>query len=235
MSIIEKQGNLFTSKCEVFVNTVNCVGIMGAGIALEFKLRYPVMYEKYKKLCDAGKLRPGNLWLYKTPTRSILNFPTKDHWRDPSRVEYLEMGLDKLAKTYSEKGVKSIALPLLGADKGGLEPSVSKRIIYQYLDKISDLEVELYNYDPTAKDEIIDRLSLILLSNDIDVISKSSEINSRTLELINTHVQSNAVNTVGRLLTIPGVGEATVAKLFNLLDTIPSDVTTLAGQQGSLL
>ena len=145
------------------------------------------------------------------------------------------MGLDKLAKTYSEKGVKSIALPLLGADKGGLEPSVSKRIIYQYLDKISDLEVELYNYDPTAKDEIIDRLSLILLSNDIDVISKSSEINSRTLELIDTHVQSNAVNTVGRLLTIPGVGEATVAKLFNLLDTIPSDVTILAGQQGSLL
>lgn len=235
MGIIEQKGNLFTSKCEVFVNTVNCVGIMGAGIALEFKLRYPVMYEKYKKLCDAGKLRPGNLWLYKTTTRSVLNFPTKDHWRDPSRVEYLEMGLEKLAITYKEKGIKSIALPLLGADKGGLEPSVSRRIIYQYLDEISDLKTELYSYDPMAKDEIIDRLSRILSNNDFDLISKSTDINSRTLKLIDTQLRNNTVSTVGRLLTIPGVGEATVAKLFNLLEAIPTDITTLTGQQGSLL
>ena len=105
------KGNIFNSKTQVLVNTVNCVGVMGKGIALECKLRYPKMYETYKKFCDQNKLSPGILQLWKDSNPWILNFPTKLDWRDLSKFEYLEKGLDKFVNTYEEKGIKSISFP----------------------------------------------------------------------------------------------------------------------------
>ena len=93
-------GNIFTTKCSTIVNTVNCVGVMGAGIAYEFRLRYPKMHERYKEICKYNLLKIGTLWIYRADNKNILNFPTKIDWKKQSKTEYLEKGLQKFIDTY---------------------------------------------------------------------------------------------------------------------------------------
>jgi O-acetyl-ADP-ribose deacetylase (regulator of RNase III) len=136
-------GNLFESKTQTLVNTVNCVGVMGKGIALEFKKRYPDMFTKYKTICDKGLLKTGNLWLYKSD-KWILNFPTKQHWKNDSKIEYLVAGLDKFISTYKEKGITSISFPLLGASNGGLDPVLVKELM---VSKLSECSIPIMIYE----------------------------------------------------------------------------------------
>jgi O-acetyl-ADP-ribose deacetylase (regulator of RNase III) len=117
---------------------------MGKGIALEYKLRYPHMFKRYKNLCNRGLLDVGKLWIYKAEDKWILNFPTKKHWRDPSELEYLELGLQKFVDTYKAKGITSIAFPLLGANNGGIPPKTSLEIMKRYLDQC---EIPVYIFD----------------------------------------------------------------------------------------
>lgn len=84
--------SIFNSTCQTLVNTVNCAGIMGRAIALDFKMRFPYMFSHYQKVCNRGLLRPGKLLLFKDSTPWILNFPTKDQWKYPSKIEYIESG-----------------------------------------------------------------------------------------------------------------------------------------------
>ena len=136
-------GDVFQSNTQTIVNTVNCVGVMGKGIALEYKKRYPAMFARYQELCDLKLIKVGTLWLYKTDDKWILNFPTKDHWRNPSKIEYLELGLTKFVNNYKDKGITSISFPLLGASNGGLDPQVSLEIMYRYL-KNCDIPVIIF-------------------------------------------------------------------------------------------
>lgn len=138
-------GDLFNSNCQTIVNTVNCVGAMGKGIALEYKKRYPEMYKKYFHYCTLGLLEPGKLWIYRTEDKWILNFPTKLHWQNPSEIKYLEDGLQKFVDTYKQQGITSIAFPLLGAGNGGIDLKVSLEIMCKYLEKCEDLYIEIYN------------------------------------------------------------------------------------------
>lgn len=138
-------GDLFKSNCQTIVNTVNCVGAMGKGIALEYKKRYPEMYKKYFYYCSIGLLEPGKLWIYRTENKWILNFPTKLHWKNPSELKYLESGLQKFVDTYKQQGITSIAFPLLGAGNGGVDPNVSLDIMCKYLKCCEDLYIEIYN------------------------------------------------------------------------------------------
>ena len=125
---------LFESPARVLVNTVNTVGVMGKGVALEFKKRFPEMYGLYREHCKAGRLRVGQLWLYRTLGRWVLNFPTKTHWRSPSKTEYIRAGLEKLAATYQDQGVDSISFPLLGCGNGRLDFDTEVRpLMEQYL------------------------------------------------------------------------------------------------------
>lgn len=142
------KGDLFQSEAQTIVNTINCVGAMGKGIALEYKKKYPEMYAKYVSLCKNKQISIGKLWLYKTETKWILNFPTKDDWRNPSKVEYLVLGLEKFVATYKEKGITSIAFPLLGANNGGLDPKLSLEVMVRYL---KDLDIDVYIYDNQNK------------------------------------------------------------------------------------
>ena len=142
------KGDLFQSEAQTIVNTINCVGAMGKGIALEYKKKYPEMYAKYVSLCKNKQISIGKLWLYKTDTKWILNFPTKDDWRNPSKIEYLVLGLDKFVATYKDKGITSIAFPLLGANNGGLDPKLSLDIMCRYL---KDLDIDVYIYDNQNK------------------------------------------------------------------------------------
>ncbi|MEJ5305635.1 MAG: macro domain-containing protein [Ignavibacteria bacterium] len=162
------EGNLFNSKAQTLVNTVNTEGVMGKGLALEFRLRYPDMFKKYAKLCKEGKFRVGELWLFKTNTRWILNFPTKKAWRDDSKIEYLEVGLKKFINTYKEKNIQTIAFPVLGANLGNLDPNLSLEIMIHYLSNC-DIPIEIYKYDPNSVDDIYNNLKEDLLNlNDYD-------------------------------------------------------------------
>jgi len=137
------EGNLFDCQAQTLVNTINCVGVMGKGIALEFKKRYPDMFNQYVDLCNNKSIQIGKLWLYKSEDKWILNFPTKDDWRNPSKIEYLILGLDKFVNTYKDRGITSIAFPLLGASNGGLDPAVSEKIMIEFLRRC-DIPVYIY-------------------------------------------------------------------------------------------
>lgn len=139
-------GDLFTSPAKVLVNTVNTVGVMGKGIAYDFKRIYPEMFEEYQYFCEQGMFNVGQLWLYKTPHKWILNFPTKKHWRGKSEIEYLEKGLRKFADIYDEKGIDSISFPMLGCGHGGLnwEREVQP-LMEEYLQPLPiDIYIHLY-------------------------------------------------------------------------------------------
>ena len=129
--------DLFESPARVLVNTVNTVGVMGKGIAKDFKRVYPEMFGQYQRICEKGSLDIGTLWLYKTTNKWVLNFPTKRHWRQPSQPEYVEAGLRKFVETYHTFGITSISFPLLGCGNGELDWDMQvKPLMEQYLRKL---------------------------------------------------------------------------------------------------
>jgi O-acetyl-ADP-ribose deacetylase (regulator of RNase III) len=137
-------GDLFESKAETLVNTVNCVGIMGKGVALAFKQRYPEMYEKYRLQCDRDEIQLGILTLYTDTKPWIINFPTKHHWRSHSRLKSIEAGLEYLVQHYREWGITSLAMPALGCGHGGLDWRDVRPLIERYLGQLDDVEIEVY-------------------------------------------------------------------------------------------
>lgn len=141
--MIVKIGNIFESNCATIVNTVNCVGVMGKGIALEFKKKYPEMFMEYVLKCDRGEVKTGVPYVYQNNEISILNFPTKDHWRSPSRLSYVVDGLNWFIANYEKYGINSIAFPPLGCGNGGLSWSVVGPIMYQKLNKLP-IYIEMY-------------------------------------------------------------------------------------------
>jgi O-acetyl-ADP-ribose deacetylase (regulator of RNase III) len=153
-------GNLFESKAQTVVNTVNCVGIMGKGIALEFKKRFPDMFKDYEERCKRKEVRLGRPYLYATMLPPhVLNFPTKDHWSSASNLADIEKGLRYLLDHYKELGISSIAVPALGCGEGGLDWRLVGPVIYHYLSKL-DIDVELYAPFGTPTEELrIDQLA----------------------------------------------------------------------------
>jgi len=147
MALIHYQkGDIFDSQAQVIVNTVNCKGVMGKGLALSFKQRYPAMFPAYQQECKTGKLRIGRPTLYKESTPWILNFPTKDHWRPPSKMEYIEKGLAYFIAHHKEAGIRSIAFPKLGAQNGKLSWDDVGPVMAKYLGPL-DIDVYIYIAD----------------------------------------------------------------------------------------
>ncbi|MGX8852681.1 macro domain-containing protein [Amedibacillus sp. YH-ame10] len=142
-------GDLLNSPAQVLVNTVNTDGVMGKGIALQFKKKYPDMFKKYQIFCENKMLSVGKLWIYNAGTKWILNFPTKQHWRNKSQYEYIEEGLKKFVETYQEKGITSIAFPKLGCGNGGLDWEIVKKMMEQYM---KNLPIDIYIYEEEYKD-----------------------------------------------------------------------------------
>lgn len=139
-------GDMLKSKAQTLINTVNCVGVMGKGIALEFKNRFPDMFDDYVRRCERNEVKPGVPYLYKTlfPPQ-IINFPTKDHWKSISKVSDIERGLKQLAEYYKEWGVTSLAVPPLGCGNGQLEWRVVGPMIYRF---VKDLPIPVEMYVP---------------------------------------------------------------------------------------
>ncbi|SEO79130.1 macro domain-containing protein [Mucilaginibacter sp. OK283] len=144
------QGNLLKSNARALVNTVNTVGVMGKGIALQFKNTFPLNYKLYQDACKNGKLTTGQLLVVHENDllrgeKIIINFPTKQHWKQPSTYEYIESGLVALQIYLIENPVESLAMPALGCGNGGLDWEVVKPMIVEYL---SDIDTEFFVYEP---------------------------------------------------------------------------------------
>lgn len=147
-------GDLFTSEAQTIVNAVNCVGVMGKGIALQFKNRFPDMFRDYAERCKHKEVKLGHPYLYKTMySMNILNFPTKDHWRSVTNLEDIERGLQYLHNHYKEWGITSIAVPALGCGEEQLEWRVVVPMLYSYLIKM-DIPIELYEPYGTPHEEL---------------------------------------------------------------------------------
>lgn len=138
------RSSLLTSQAQTLVNTVNLHGVMGKGLASEFKKLYPPMFDQYKKVCEAGLLDIGKLWLWKGPTQWVMNFPTKRHWRYPSKIEWIEQGLKKFVSEFENKGIREIAFPRLGCGNGGLLWEDVRPMMDEYL---SPLPIRVYVHD----------------------------------------------------------------------------------------
>lgn len=143
------KGNLFNSNCKTLVNTINTVGVMGKGIALEFKKRYPEMYKDYVERCEKGLVKIGEPYLWIDPKdklfykKFILNFPTKEHWKNPSKLEYIKSGLEYFKYNYKKWPISSISFPPLGCGNGGLDWNIVKPIMVEKLSGL-DIIVKIY-------------------------------------------------------------------------------------------
>jgi O-acetyl-ADP-ribose deacetylase (regulator of RNase III) len=151
MTIIYKSGDMFSEPVQAVVNTVNCVGVMGKGVALEFKKRWPANFKAYKKICDAKELSPGQMFVFETNElfssegpRFLVNFPTKAHWRSKSKLSYVEDGLDALTEAIMSKKIESIAIPPLGCGNGGLDWAEVRPLIEAKLGRLSGVEIIVF-------------------------------------------------------------------------------------------
>lgn len=176
-------GNLFESQAQTLVNTVNCVGIMGKGVALAFKQRYPQMYADYREKCERGKIQPGVLTLYKDEEPWVLNFPTKRHWKAKSRLEDIEAGLRTLEKNYRDWGITSLAMPALGCGQGGLEWDTVRQLIVESLAH-ADMDIEVFQPGSEAdssrmgeppKEDVLFQGSLFGDAVEVDTISQKKK------------------------------------------------------------
>ena len=147
--IRESTGNLLMAPAQALVNAVNTVGVMGKGLALQFKKAYPAMFREYQAAAKAGELTPGRVQVWASDRlegpRYVVNFPTKRDWRTPSKLEYVDTGLDDLARVIVELGITTIALPALGCGNGGLDWQVVRELIVK---KLEGLDVEVLLFAP---------------------------------------------------------------------------------------
>ena len=236
--INEFQGNIFETSCQTVVNTVNCVGVMGKGIALQFRRRYPEMFKSYVRCCDYGRLKPGLLQLWTKSEPWILNFPTKDDWKAPSKLEYIEKGLIKFGETYHKRGITSVAFPQLGSSSGGLNWVDVRSIMYENLQPLRNLQIEIYLFDPNAKDTFFDRLYQRINRFGDEDYKLHLGIQKKQAQLIREAIACSSVNSMIHLEELQGIGEKTIEKIYVFGNTIKRGerrIMTNAERQPSLL
>ena len=142
-NIIIRNGDIFSAKCESIVNPVNCVGVMGRGLALQFKNKFPNMYNDYVEKCRNNLVKIGIPYIFEENGVKIVNFPTKTHWKNKSELGYIRQGLLYLKYHYKEMGIKSIAIPKIGCGCGGLNWEMVKKEIIRILG-ITNLTIEIF-------------------------------------------------------------------------------------------
>lgn len=142
------QGDIFQSQCEAIVNPVNCVGVMGAGLALAFKDRFPANYDQYVVACREEKVRLGKMFITECNgpgnLKWIINYPTKKHWKDNSKIAYVRFALFHFKHMLRTHQIKSVAIPRLGCGKGNLDWAVVRKVLEDKLSSLTDIEIEIY-------------------------------------------------------------------------------------------
>lgn len=233
-NIKELNSSIFDSTCQTLVNTVNCVGVMGRGLALEFKRRFPDMYLFYRSQCERRLLRPGKLFLYKESKPWILNFPTKDHWKYPSKISYIELGLSKFAETYYKLGITSIAFPELGTSSGKLEWKEVRSVMYKYLEPLMNLQIEIYHFDRYAKDTFEERLYQKIHRFEVDDYIREIGLKRREARLLYEAISSGSISKLRDLQSIKGVGEKTIDAIYEFVRKPRERIVTFSERQPTL-
>ena len=158
-----KTGDIFAEKAEALVNAVNCVGVMGRGIALQFKRAFPANFKAYVARCKRNAMQPGRVFVFETGQitnpRYIINFPTKRHWRGKSRMEDIESGLVSLAREIRSRGILSVAIPALGSGLGGLNWSEVRVRLEAALKEFEDVKIIIFEPGGGPADERANRSS----------------------------------------------------------------------------
>jgi O-acetyl-ADP-ribose deacetylase (regulator of RNase III) len=193
--LLYRRTSILESTAQTVVNTVNCMGVMGKGIAQAFKAREPTMFVAYKSICDRGLLQPGKLWLWQGSDQWVLNFPTKKHWRNPSRLEWMEAGLRKFVDEYAARGITEISFPRLGCGNGNLDWEDVRPLMARYLEKL-DIPVYVHDYEldiglPEHLEAIADRLKTegvhtASFRGFLDAIRRAMAVSDGTLQEIDT-------------------------------------------------
>lgn len=155
------RGDILHAGTEALVNTVNSVGVMGRGIALQFKQAFPANFKAYAAACKRGEVRPGRMFVFETgeltSPRYIINFPTKRHWRGKSRIEDVQAGLGALVEEIHGRGIRSVAIPPLGSGLGGLDWAEVRPLIEQALAGMPTVEFVVFEPDGTAATQPVNR------------------------------------------------------------------------------
>lgn len=224
MSYKETKGNIFNSQAMAIVNTVNCVGAMGKGIALDFKLRYPEMFKEYQKICFRHMLKPGQILPYTKSSPIILNFAIKDDWKDPSRVEWIEETLQKFVANYHTMGITSVAFPWMGAMNGGLPFEIIQSLTRKYLSELDDIDVEVYDFDPNVPCALYNSLRHIVSTHLFThkELEQMSQIKVRYWEKIFNAVNDSNTKSMNNLChyIVDGnriIGKTNIERLFMFL------------------
>jgi O-acetyl-ADP-ribose deacetylase (regulator of RNase III) len=217
MTYQEIRGNIFNSNAVSLVNTVNCVGVMGKGIALEFKRRFPKMFHEYENNCKLGNLKPGNIYFYKDNNLLILNFAIKDHWKFPSRIEWIESCLIQFIKIYKSKNIISVAFPWMGALNGGIPINKIKAIMRKYLVGLPDIDIEIYDFDPSVPDPLYNKLVATVKTLDAETFSRISKLQKGACIKIISAIISGEIKSLPQLANSKIIGKASIDNLYNFL------------------
>lgn len=224
MAYKEISGNLFNTKAMAVVNTVNCVGAMGKGIALDFKLRFPKMFEEYQRICFQHLLKPGQILPYTKSTPIILNFAIKDNWKDPSKVKWIEETLQKFVDNYQKLGITSIAFPWMGAMNGGIPIEIIKSLTRKYLSTLTDIDIEVYDFDPNVPCTLYKTLEYIVNKNIYtpSELEDMSNIKARYWIKITEAVKDDKTKSINNLChyIVDGkriIGKTNIERLFAFL------------------
>ena len=220
MSYREYKGNLFASNAQALVNTVNCVGVMGKGVALEFRRRFPQMFEEYRQICDARMLRPGQIWPYRKGKPWVLNFAVKDDWKHPSRLEWVESCLQKFADSYRKLGIRSVAMPWIGAMNGRLPWEQVHAMMRDYLRNLPDVDIEVVEFDPAAKDPLFETLRHTVDSMSVDEFKRRADVTESAATTIVSAVNRGRARSLAEVCSLEGLGKKSVDNLYLFLDRL---------------
>ncbi|ELR97587.1 macro domain-containing protein [Gloeocapsa sp. PCC 73106] len=208
-----RQTTVFNLNAQTIVNTVNCVGVMGAGLALEFKLRFPQMYAEYVSQCRKKGITVGKVNFYRNDDEPhIINFPTKNHWKYPSQLEWIETGLQDFAAKYQEWGITSIAFPRLGCDRGGLNWSQVKLLMEKYLSNLPQLTVYICLDNETTAQGVEKQMLDLLTQTELWV--EKFPLSYPVMEKI---TKSLPLRRFRDFKNISGIGQDTYQEMFKFL------------------
>lgn len=202
---------IFNVNCDAIVNTVNCVGVMGAGLALEVALRYPLLEKLYLEDCRKKAVKIGELKIYSISNTKIINFPTKQHWKYPSKIEWIELGLDYFVSNWKSFKIKSIAFPPLGCSNGGLD--FNTQVFPLMKKKLSNIPIDIYicndpGYPEGKEKDMLDTFKQCNLSEVCE------DINIRLTEEKILYLYRDSIHRFFEIKNLKGIGIRTYKKLF---------------------
>jgi O-acetyl-ADP-ribose deacetylase (regulator of RNase III) len=210
--IVNRSGNIFVSDADALIVTVNCVGFMGKGMALECALRFPEVEQEYVKACKTGLIDIGHIyWVQTNSRKNLALFPTKRDFKHPSKLEYINRGLNALISDLKEKNISRVALPKLGSELGGLPWESVEKQVTKHFENI-DIDLEIWSYAREENDSYLEQL-ITEIKLDLPGARKISRLTTDLLENVVAQHESGKLNSFTDLLQFKGVGKNSIKKL----------------------